>query len=82
MGIRVNSIHPGHIMGEHWEEHYRAEAEARGITFEEIVAEVASGLALRYVTGAPEIAGTAVFLASDLAKPITGQSIVVDCGSF
>ncbi len=82
LGIRVNSIHPGHIMGEHWEEHYREEADKRGITFDEIVAEVASGLSLRYVTGAAEIAGTAVFLASDLAKPITGQSIVVDCGSF
>jgi NAD(P)-dependent dehydrogenase (short-subunit alcohol dehydrogenase family) len=80
-GIRVNSIHPGHIMGEHWVEHYTQEAEARGISFDEIVAEVASGHALRYVTDASEIAGTAVFLASDLAKPITGQSIVVDCGA-
>jgi NAD(P)-dependent dehydrogenase (short-subunit alcohol dehydrogenase family) len=80
-GIRVNSIHPGHIMGEHWIEHYSQQAAARGISFDEIVAEVSSQHALRYVTDASEIAGTAVFLASDLAKPITGQSIVVDCGA-
>jgi NAD(P)-dependent dehydrogenase (short-subunit alcohol dehydrogenase family) len=80
-GIRVNSIHPGHIMGEHWVEHYSQQAAARGISFDEIVAEVSSQHALRYVTDASEIAGTAVFLASDLAKPITGQSIVVDCGA-
>ncbi len=81
LGIRVNSIHPGHIMGPHWVEHYTQEAAERGITFDELVQEVSAGLALRYVTDAAEIAGTAVFLASDLAKPITGQSIVVDCGS-
>jgi NAD(P)-dependent dehydrogenase (short-subunit alcohol dehydrogenase family) len=80
-GIRVNSIHPGHIMGDHWVEHYTQQAAARGISFDEIVAEVSSQHALRYVTNAAEIAGTAVFLASDLAKPITGQSIVVDCGA-
>jgi NAD(P)-dependent dehydrogenase (short-subunit alcohol dehydrogenase family) len=80
-GIRVNSIHPGHIMGEHWEEHYRGEAAARGVPYEQVVEEIAGGHALRYITDASEIAGTAVFLASDLARPITGQSIVVDCGA-
>ena len=38
--------------------------------------------ALRYTPTTEECAGTALFLASDLARPVTGQSIAVNGGRW
>ena len=38
-------------------------------------------IALRYTPTTEECAGTALFLASELSRPITGQSIAVNGGS-
>jgi NAD(P)-dependent dehydrogenase (short-subunit alcohol dehydrogenase family) len=80
-GIRVNSLHPGPIWGEHWIEYYQGEARRLGVEFDSIVAEHSAKSPLGYIPDAKEIAGVAVFLASDLARAVTGQSIVVDCGT-
>jgi NAD(P)-dependent dehydrogenase (short-subunit alcohol dehydrogenase family) len=80
-GIRVNSLHPGSIWGEHWIEYYQGEARRLGVEFDSIVAENSAKSPLGYIPDAKEIAGVAVFLASDLARAVTGQSIVVDCGT-
>lgn len=80
-GIRVNSLHPGPIWGEHWIEYYQGEARRLGVEFDSIVAENSAKSPLGYIPDAKEIAGVAVFLASDLARAVTGQSIVVDCGT-
>ena len=40
------------------------------------------GPALGYVPTPDECAGTVVFLASDLSRPITGQGICVNAGHF
>jgi NAD(P)-dependent dehydrogenase (short-subunit alcohol dehydrogenase family) len=81
-GIRVNGIHPGYIWGDSVEWYFQQLAEERGVTPEEVYEEVASGAALRYLPPSKEIAGTVLFLASDLASPVTGQSIGVDCGHW
>jgi NAD(P)-dependent dehydrogenase (short-subunit alcohol dehydrogenase family) len=81
-GIRVNGIHPGYIWGDSVQWYFGQLAEQRGVTAEEVYAEVASGAALRYLPPSREIAGTVLFLASDLAAPVTGQSIGVDCGHW
>lgn len=81
-GIRVNGVHPGYIWGPSVEAYLRHQAERRGITFEERHAEVASETALGYLPPGSEIAGTVLFLASDLAAPITGQAIHVNCGHW
>jgi NAD(P)-dependent dehydrogenase (short-subunit alcohol dehydrogenase family) len=80
-GIRVNSLHPGPIWGAHWIEYYSSEAERLGVEFDSIVAEHSAKSPLGYIADAKEIAGVALFLASDLARAVTGQSIVVDCGT-
>jgi NAD(P)-dependent dehydrogenase (short-subunit alcohol dehydrogenase family) len=80
-GIRVNSVHPGSIWGDHLIEYYHEQAEKRGLTFDEVVAEQNARTPLGYISPASEIAGAAVFFASDLARSITGQTIVVDGGS-
>lgn len=81
-GIRVNGVHPGYIWGESVEQHFRFQAERRGITPEERYAEVASETALGYLPHSSEIAGAVLFLASDLAKPITGQALHVNAGHW
>jgi NAD(P)-dependent dehydrogenase (short-subunit alcohol dehydrogenase family) len=81
-GIRVNAVHPGYIWGESVEAYFRHQAERRGITFEERYAETAAETALGYLPHSSEIAGAVVFLASDLAKPITGQALHVNAGHW
>jgi NAD(P)-dependent dehydrogenase (short-subunit alcohol dehydrogenase family) len=81
-GIRVNGVFPGYIWGPNVEWYFKHLAEERGVTPEEVYAEVASGNALHYIPDSAEIAGTVVFLASDLARPVTGQSINVSAGSW
>lgn len=81
-GIRVNAVHPGYIWGESVEAYFRYQADKRGITFEQRYDEVASETALGYLPHSSEIAGTVLFLCSDLAKPVTGQAIHVNAGHW
>ena len=77
LGVRVNGIHPGPIGGEHLWDAWQREADRRGIDAAQVEREWAERTTLGYVTPAAEIARTAVYLASDLARPITGQGIGV-----
>ena len=81
-GIRVNGVHPGYIWGESVETYFEYQADARGITPEEVYAEVADENALKYLPHSSEIAGAVLFMASDLAKPITGQALHVNAGHW
>jgi len=81
-GIRVNGIHPGYIYGDSVEWYFNHLAEKRGITFQEVYDEVASETCLGYLPHSEEIAGTAVFFASPLAKPVTSQMIGVNAGHW
>ena len=81
-GIRVNGVHPGYIWGDSVEQYFRYQAERRGITFEERYDEVAGRDRLGYLPHSSEIAGAVLFLASDLAKPVTGQAIHVNAGHW
>lgn len=81
-GIRVNAIHPGYIYGDWVEWYFNHLAQKRGITFQEVYDEVASETCLGYLPHSEEIAGTAVYFASPLAKPVTGQMIGVNAGHW
>lgn len=81
-GIRVNGIHPGYIWGAPVEFYVNYLAEERGITPEEAYAELASDTCLEYLPHSSEIAGSVVFFASDLSKPVTGQALHVNAGHF
>lgn len=81
-GIRVNGIHPGYIWGDDVRSYFEWLAAEKGITFDEQHRSVASEAALGYLPDADETARTVVFLASDLAKPITGQAIGVNGGHW
>ncbi|MGH7898689.1 MAG: SDR family oxidoreductase, partial [Candidatus Binatia bacterium] len=80
--IRVNSVVPGYIWGPALEAYFKQLAADRGTTPEEVYAEVASRTALNHIPTSAEIAGTVVFLASDLSCAVTGQAIDVNCGHY
>jgi NAD(P)-dependent dehydrogenase (short-subunit alcohol dehydrogenase family) len=81
-GIRVNAIHPGYIWGDSVEQYFHHLAERKGITFEEQYESVASETALKYLPHSSEIAGSVLFFASDLSKPVTGQALGVNAGHW
>lgn len=77
-GVRVNSVVPGHIWGPPLEEFLAERAERLGTTPQAAYEEIAAQSALRRIATAEEVADAAVFLASPLARAITGQSLDVN----
>ena len=82
MGVRVNSIHPGYIWGPSVEWYLNWLGEQRGITGDDVYRELAGETCLGYLPPSSEIAGTVVYLASSLARPVTGQTINTNCGHW
>jgi NAD(P)-dependent dehydrogenase (short-subunit alcohol dehydrogenase family) len=81
-GIRVNGVHPGYIWGSSVEAYFEMLADQRGCTPQEVYDDVAGETCLKYLPGSDEIAGSVLFLASDLAAPVTGQSLGVNAGHW
>jgi NAD(P)-dependent dehydrogenase (short-subunit alcohol dehydrogenase family) len=81
-GIRVNGVHPGYIWGDSVEQYFHHLAQQQGITFEEQYQSVAGETALGYLPHSSEIAGSVLFFASDLSKPVTGQGLDVNAGHW
>jgi NAD(P)-dependent dehydrogenase (short-subunit alcohol dehydrogenase family) len=81
-GIAVNGIHPGPIWGPALQGYLSMQADERGVDLQVVYDEWASRAALRYLVPPDEIAQTAVFLLSERAKPITGQSVWVNAGAW
>ena len=81
-GIRVNSVAPGHIWGDSLKWYFGYLAHKRGVEVQEIYDETAAAIDLRRLPEPDEIADAAVFLASPLARAITGQCLDVNCGEY
>ncbi|MGH9274904.1 MAG: SDR family oxidoreductase, partial [Acidimicrobiales bacterium] len=81
-GIRVNSVFPGYIWGDKVEWYFNHLAEKEGITGAEYYQRIADETALKYLPHSSEIAGTVLFFASDLSKPVTGQGLGVNAGHW
>jgi NAD(P)-dependent dehydrogenase (short-subunit alcohol dehydrogenase family) len=79
-GITVNVIHPGVVETPHIHELYAKEAKIQGLTPAEVEANYAKVTPIRRVLQPNEIADTVLFLASERAGAITGESIAVDGG--
>ena len=79
-GIRCNCLVPGSIDTDLYRNWVHRIAVEKGISDEERHAELVGGSALQTITTPEEVARTALFLASDDARTITGQSVVVDAG--
>lgn len=78
--IRVNTVVPSHIDGPNLAAMFRMEAARRGVSEDVVRAEIVREGVLDHITTPEEVANAVLFLASDLASAITGQSIDVNCG--
>lgn len=81
-GIRVNTVSPGNMATEmHWG-YLRALAAERGTTFEAEVERLRAAIPLQRHGDGADVAGAVVWLASDDAAYVTGQTIGVNGGVF
>ncbi|WP_410662583.1 SDR family oxidoreductase [Amycolatopsis sp. lyj-84] len=81
-GIRVNSVAPGYIWADSLKWYFAYLAKERGVTPEQVYAETAETIDLRRLPEPDEIADTVVFLASSLARCVTGQCLDVNAGEY
>jgi len=79
-GIRVNCVAPGHIWSSKLQNFYQERAEMLGKSYDEVHRAYTGTMALRKIANPAEIARAIVFMASDLASGITGQSLDVNAG--
>lgn len=79
-GIRCNCVVPGAIETDLMRNYMGRVAEERGVPVEEIRAAIQAPLPLKTFSTPEDVANLALFLASDQARTITGQSVNVDGG--
>ena len=78
--IRVNIVLPGFVPGPNTDEMFARQAERRGTTVDAVLARYAKDTALRRLPTPDDLADAVVFLASDRARSITGQTLDVNSG--
>jgi NAD(P)-dependent dehydrogenase (short-subunit alcohol dehydrogenase family) len=81
-GVRVNGVFLGPVQGENLFRSGRTAAERAGSSFEAWLAAKASELPLGAIPTPDQCAGSVLFLASDLAEPVTGQHLAVNGGQW
>lgn len=81
-GIRVNTVIPTWMWGPNVELYCRWQAGERGITLDEVKAEIESTMALREMPTVDDVAEAVLFFASDRARMITGQALLVNAGEM
>jgi len=82
-GIRVNAVAPGNVFegSKIWNPEYiKTAARKKGIQPDEVIPYYTSLTALKREIKRSDIASAVVFLCSDQARCITGQTLVVDSG--
>jgi 3-oxoacyl-[acyl-carrier protein] reductase len=78
--INVNCVAPGIVSGDRMDKLCREKARKRGGTPEQVYQEYVNEMALHRVTTAEDVAGAVLFLCSEEARQITGQTTTVDGG--
>jgi NAD(P)-dependent dehydrogenase (short-subunit alcohol dehydrogenase family) len=79
-GIRVNAVAPGPVATEALRNRMKRRAESGGPDLEAALAGAAKLTSLGRIATEADIAGTILFLSSDLSAAITGQLIPIDGG--
>jgi NAD(P)-dependent dehydrogenase (short-subunit alcohol dehydrogenase family) len=82
MGVRVNSVAPGYIWADTLMNYFTYLGTKRGVDQKTIYDETAADMDLRKLPEPDQIADAVVFMASDLARAITGHCLDVNCGEF
>ena len=81
-GVRVNCVAPGWIGGPNVETFIGWESEARGISRDDVRAEIEARIPLGIIPPQDEIANSVVFFISPWSRVITGQTLDVNGGQF
>jgi NAD(P)-dependent dehydrogenase (short-subunit alcohol dehydrogenase family) len=77
--VRVNCIQPGVVEGDRIERVIEAKAKGLGVDKEEVRRRLLEGVSMHTTVTAQDIANTALFLATEAGRHISGQAISV-CG--
>jgi NAD(P)-dependent dehydrogenase (short-subunit alcohol dehydrogenase family) len=81
-GIRVNSVAPSYIYEDVNKGYFDWLASEAGTTHDDVYADKAAPCDLKRLASPEEVARATLFLATDLASAVTGQTLTVDCGEF
>ncbi|MEV4947645.1 SDR family oxidoreductase [Streptomyces sp. NPDC053755] len=80
--IRVNTVLPGWMWGPPVQAYVRITAHAEGVPEAEVLGRLTERMALPEPATDGDVAEAAAFLASDRARAITGQSLLVNAGEL
>ncbi|MET7681426.1 SDR family oxidoreductase [Streptomyces sp. NPDC005423] len=80
--IRVNTVLPGWMWGPPVEAYVQFTAYTEGVPEAEVLKRLTERMALPELATDGDVADAAVFLASDRARAITGQSLLVNAGEL
>ncbi|MDT0388453.1 SDR family oxidoreductase [Streptomyces dubilierae] len=80
--IRVNTVLPGWMWGPPVQTFVRLTAQAEGVSEAAVLERLTERVALPELAADADVADAAVFLASDRARSITGQSLLVNAGEL
>lgn len=81
-GITVNNVGPGFTETARSRQLLELRAQSRGLPFEQVWQELERDIPIGRMASAEEVAATIVWLASEPAASITGQTVLVDGGSY
>lgn len=79
-GVRINEVAPGWMLGPPVEGYVQHLANERGISYDEMMAEMTANMPLRRMATDGEVAEALVFFASPRASGITGQTLLINAG--
>ena len=81
-GITANAVGPGYVDSERTRDVLRRQAELRGVSYEQAVAQAVSETPSCRMATLEEVAATVVWLCSQQAASTNGQTVLVDGGSY
>jgi len=81
-GITVNNVGPGFTATDRSRSLLEARAKNRGVSYEQVLGDLEREIPIGRMATPGEVAATIVWLASEAAASITGQTILVDGGSY
>jgi NAD(P)-dependent dehydrogenase (short-subunit alcohol dehydrogenase family) len=80
--IRVNSVCPGYVRTGMQDREIAWEADLKGISQDQVVDFYVADTPLRRLQTSEEVASLVLFLASESAASITGESVAINGGSY
>jgi NAD(P)-dependent dehydrogenase (short-subunit alcohol dehydrogenase family) len=81
-GVRVNAVVPGWMAGPSVDIYVQMTSEGRGVSRQEVVDELNARVPLGRIPSDEDVAGSIVYLASDLSSAMTGQTVDTNGGEI